>query len=129
MRLGKNGGASREKIVITLHASPLLEYLKSRKEKRLLQDDLRELDSDEISFMEPLDDAMEGVSAVVAAVSRVDEPQLQRCASLLQELIREAAPHFPELITIPSTLHDYSGDIDFRYPKCHVLRPSRPSFG
>jgi hypothetical protein len=73
-----------------------------RNEKRPLQRDLRSLNEEDISFMELLDNAMLGFTTVVAAVTKVDAPELKRSISLLQGLIIETAPNFPELITIPN---------------------------
>ncbi len=58
--------------------------------------------------MELVDDAMIGFSTVVAAIIKVDAPELKRNVSLLQQLVKETAPNFPELITIP-TLRDILG--------------------
>ncbi len=101
-QLDDNDKVPRERITITFHTSPLLEYLMDRNEKRPLQRDLRSLNEEDISFMELLDNAMLGFTTVVAAVTKVDAPELKRSISLLQGLIIETAPNFPELITIPN---------------------------
>jgi hypothetical protein len=82
-------------VQLSLEVGNLLEALRVRGEKKLLQADLLKIQSGEVDLLGYLQSAMRGFRDLVATVGNIDGHELKQNATILKAILEEVGGEFP----------------------------------